>query len=324
VTAAAEANVEIGTAFAHRLRVVETERMVPVDTGGRVGRFVLGRRLGAGGMGAVYETRDGNLTVAIKIPYCELLADNYAKRRFQSEGVAGSIVAHKNVARVLEHGIVDGLPYLVMDFVEGARLSTQRMPSLRRAAQITQQLLDGLGALHAANVVHGDVKTDNILIGRDLVKLIDFGLAHVNGEIPTEQLISGTPDYMAPEVIRGEGSTPQSDLYAAGVILYELLTGQTPFGGDESAQIVNRHLTERVIPPHLRRVDVEVPATLERIVMRALEKDPRDRITSAAAFSEALDLVMPGLDERVPTVRRQTRAGTTASYAPPNLARTLR
>jgi serine/threonine-protein kinase len=304
--------------------VIETERRVPVDTGGRVGRFLLGRRLGAGGMGAVYEALDGSLPVAIKIPYCEMLVDDYAKRRFQSEGAAGSIVSHKNVARVLEHGTAAGLPYLVMELVAGERLSLLGLPSLRRAAQIVQQLLDGLGALHASDIVHGDVKTDNILIGRDLVKLIDFGLAHISGDIPTDQLISGTPDYMAPEVIRGEGSTPQSDLYAAGVILYELLTGETPFGGDESAQIVNRHLTQRVVPPHLKRADVEIPATLERIVLRALEKAPVNRIASAAAFSEALELVMPGLDDRIPKARRNARPGTTASYAAPFIERVTR
>lgn len=289
---------------------------MPVDTGEVIGRFVLGPRLGAGGMGAVYETWDGNRQVAIKIPYCDLLADDYAKRRFQSEGVAGSMVAHENLTRVLEHGVAGGIPYLVMDYVAGERLSTHhRLPSLRRAARIVQQLLAGLDALHGAGIVHGDVKTDNVLVG-EVVKLIDFGLAHPIGEVHSEQPVSGTPDYMAPEVIRGEGCVPASDIYAAGVILYELLTGETPFGDDESAQIVNRHLTERVIPPHLRRTDVEIPATLERIVMRALEKDPARRMT-AAQFSEALEVVMHGLDDNAPSLRRHGRQSSTISYVTP-------
>jgi serine/threonine-protein kinase len=263
-------------------------------------------------MGAVYESSDAaGRQVAIKIPYSELIADDYAQRRFNDEGIAGSIVKHRNIARVLEHGETPtGIPYLLMEYVDGQRLTTEDgLPSLRRAASIVHQLLDGLDALHSSDIVHADVKADNVLVGPYAVKLIDFGLAHICGHVPANQLVSGTPDYMAPEVIRGEGSTPSSDLYAAGVILYELLTGQTPFGGGDSSEIVQRHLSERVVPPSLRRVDVEIPSTLERIVLRSLDKDPRERIESAAAFAEALEVTLPGLDDRVPIRRHKTARG---------------
>lgn len=286
-------------------------RQVPVETGDAVGPYVLGRRLGAGGMGVVYAATRDKRSVAIKIPYCELLAEDYAQRRFRDEGIAGSIVVHPNLARVLEYGESAGIPYLVMEQVEGARLALNRgLPSLRRAALIVQQLLDGLAALHGADIVHGDVKTDNVMLQDGCVKLIDFGLAHVAGDTPTTRIVSGTPDYMAPEVIRGHGSTPASDIYAAGVILYELLTGATPFGGGTSAEIVRRHLTEDVVIPSLRRTDIEIPAIVDRIVLRALAKDPRERFASAAAFAKALHVALPCLDDRVQTKRQRPRRGT--------------
>lgn len=284
-------------------------RQVPVETGDSIGPYVLGRRLGAGGMGAVYAAMRDGRTFAIKIPYCELLAEDYAQRRFRDEGIAGSIVTHPNLARVLEYGESAGVPYLVMEQVEGPRLAVHRgLPSLRRAARIVQQLLEGLGALHDADIVHGDVKTDNVMLQDGTVKLIDFGLAHVAGDTPTTRIVSGTPDYMAPEVIRGHGSTPSSDIYAAGVILYELLTGATPFGGGASADIVRRHLTEDVVIPSLRRTDVEIPAILDRIVLRALAKEPRNRFASAAAFANALRVALPCLDDCVRTKLDRSRS----------------
>lgn len=294
-------------------------RHVPVDTGGLVGKYVLGRRLGAGGMGAVYEACVEGRRVAIKLPYCETLESHYAARRFLDEGIAGSIVDHPNLARIYEHGETEhGVPYLVMEQVPGERLCVQVARdnglSPRRAASIVRQLLDGLDALHGAGIVHADVKSDNVLLGtnpdgREVAKLIDFGLAHPDLErrhappAQIDDIVSGTPDYMAPEVIRGEGSTPLSDLYSAGVILYELVTGTTPFAGGTSSEIVQRHLRESVIPPSLRRPDLEIPPILERIIMRALEKEPAKRFPSAAAFAAALAVAIPVLPDDTGTMR---------------------
>jgi len=293
-----------------------------------VGKYVLGRRLGAGGMGAVYETTRDGKPVAIKLPYCETLENHYASRRFLDEGIAGSIVDHPNLARVYEHGLTaGGIPYLVMEHVAGERLCVQlareNVLSLRRAATIVRQLLDGLDALHAAGIVHADVKSDNVLLaktddGREVAKLIDFGLAHPELElthvhpVKVDDMVSGTPDYMAPEVIRGEGSSPASDIYSAGVILYELLTGTTPFSGGTSSEIVNRHLREAVIPPSLRRPDREIPPILERIVLRALEKDPSKRFVSAAAFAAALAVAIPSLCDDETTMNAPVSFSTDA------------
>jgi eukaryotic-like serine/threonine-protein kinase len=277
-------------------------RHVPADTGSVVGDYVLGKRIGAGGMGVVYEAAHGHTCVAIKIPYCEMLGDDYASRRFRDEGIAGSIVEHPNLGRVLARGeTANGIPYLVMEHVRGQHLSSKRRMSMRQAATLVRQVLNGLDALHSTGIVHADVKTNNILVesksdGSHVARLVDFGLAHVDGEdAHGPDRISGTPEYMAPEVIRGEGSTPASDIYAAGVILYELICGATPFGSGSSSEILHRHLTENVIPPSLR-CERDVPPILERIVMRALEKDPRKRFVTAAAFAAALGVAIPVLD----------------------------
>ena len=290
-----------------------------------MGTYVLGKRLGAGGMGAVYEsTRPNGSRVAIKLPYIETLDDDRTARRFQDEGIAGSIVDHPHLARVVERGVSDGIPYLVMDRITGVPLSKRiaRSPlPLRHAAKFLRELLDALQALHACGIVHADVKTDNVLIaerdGCEVAMLVDFGLAHpsVDG-LPrvSGDVVSGTPQYMAPEVIRGEGSTAASDIYSAGAILYELITGEPPFAGATSSEIFRQHLVDRVIPPSLRRP--ECPPILERIVLRALEKDPSRRFASAAAFASALGVALPTLDDVPPSFTSFATDAPTLDFVP--------
>src|SRR5262249_7262618 len=148
--------------------------------------------------------------------------------------------------------------------------------------EIALQIVRALDAVHAAGVVHGDIKSDNFLVEQtatgDHVTLIDFGLARIGADAPAgendadDRLISGTPEYMAPEVIRGEGCLPSSDLYGAGVILYELLTGATPFAGGKATEVMQRHLDDVVIPPSLRRPERPIPPALDDIVLHALAK----------------------------------------------------
>jgi eukaryotic-like serine/threonine-protein kinase len=289
---------------------------MPIEIGTLVGPYEVRSLIGAGGMGVVYEAcpAGGQTTVALKVLHPQRLEDDRAIRRLRDEAHAGRIVHHANLAATLDSGDIDGIPFLVMERVcgepLGVRIQRDGAMSLRRAVSIAQQLLAGLGALHSAGVVHGDVKSDNVLVerqddGSDAARLIDFGLAHVAFDArdvrrpePDEELVSGTPEYMAPEVVRGEGSTAASDLYAVGVILYELITGSTPFAGGAPSEIVQRHLSDAVVPPSLR-CDHQVPAILERVVMRALEKDPEHRFPSAEAFGAALAVTMPLLDDVV-------------------------
>lgn len=285
------------------------------EIGSFIGPYEILAQIGAGGMGVVYDAQlPAGTHVALKVLSPQRSGDHRSHRRFLDEGVAGSIVAHPNVASTLSHGTTeDGVPFLVMERVRGeplgARIHREGAPSLQRGVEIVQQILAGLGAMHAAGIVHGDVKSDNVLVARrddgsDVATLIDFGLAHVQFATrdlrrrhADEEVISGTPDYMAPEVIRGEGSSTGSDLYSVGVILYELITGGTPFGDGTPDEIMNCHLDDQVVPPSLRRTTI--PPILERIAIRALEKDPAQRFETAAAFASALAVAQPLLDDDI-------------------------
>lgn len=306
-----------------------------IEIGSLVGPYEVRSLIGAGGMGVVYEAcqPDGQTAVALKVLHPQRLEDERAIRRLHDEALAGRIVRHANLAATIDYGdTADGMPFLVMEKVGGEPLGVwiQRdgVPSLRRGVTIVQQVLAGLGALHGAGVVHGDVKSDNVLVetrsdGSPFARLIDFGLAHVEFDghdirrpDPGEELVSGTPEYMAPEVVRGEGSTAASDLYAVGVILYELITGSTPFAGGSPADIVQRHLDDDVVPPSLRCMR-EVPAILERVVLRALEKDPARRFASAEAFASALAVTMPLLDDTTcPAAQQPSRETPTLDWHP--------
>lgn len=291
---------------------------MPIHVGSLLGPYEVRSVIGAGGMGVVYEAQTAGGPVALKVLHPQRCEDERALRRFHDEVVAGLIVSHENLAATIDHGEVDGVPYLVMERVcgepLGTRLQRDGAPSLRRGVEIARQILAGLGALHAAGIVHGDVKSDNVLLesledGDVRARLIDLGLAHVqfspDDDVrrpgPDEEVVSGTPEYMAPEVIRGEGASTASDLYGVGVILYELITGATPFAGGAPSEITRRHLEDEVVPPSLRCED-DVPALLERIVLRALAKEPAQRFPSAAAFSAALAVVLPIVSD-VPTQR---------------------
>lgn len=276
---------------------------------GDLGPYILGQRLGVGGMGVVYEAMCLKLGahVAVKFLHPDRSNDERARRRFDDERIAGRVVAHPNVVAMLDTGTTDdGAPFLVMERVLGeplgVRIAREGRMSPVRAVAIARQILAALATIHDAGVVHADVKSDNVLVaargdGTDVCKLIDFGLARVqfatkssnaDGQDSRDQWLSGTPEYMAPEVIRGAGSSFSADLYAVGIILYEMLTGSTPFAGGTAAEIVHRHLDDEAVPPSLRCPELELPSTLDDLVLRALQKAESERIHSARAFDAAL------------------------------------
>jgi serine/threonine protein kinase len=267
------------------------------------GRYVLCERIGAGGMGVVFRAAQATLsrTVAIKLLHPRLAREACSLRRFHDEAIAASRVSHPGTVMVLEWGeTAEGTPYIVMEDVRGANLGRvlhrdRRMP-VTRVVDIVRQVLAALGEVHAAGVVHGDVKTDNLLVEEtgtgDRVRLIDFGLARLldREAIAPERSVevSGTPEYMAPEVIGGEAPTPAADLYGAGVVLYELLVGATPFAGGSASAVMKRHLEDDVIPPSLRSPDRGISPLLDHIVMTALDRSPENRFATAAEFAAAL------------------------------------
>ena len=263
--------------------------------------YLLGEVLGTGGMGIIYSAIQRSLgrRVAIKIPHPELAGDAFVTRRFRAEARASSRIDHKNVARVIDFGGEDGALFLAMQYVAGVPLEKlvrdEGPMETRVAADLCMQILAALEAAHTAGVIHADIKSGNVLVetladGALRAVVIDFGLARFCDEpsIYDSRVVSGTPDYLAPELIRGGPPTVASDVYAAGVVLYELLSGSTPFGGGTAMDILDRQLADAVVPPSLRCPDRDIPRALEAIVMRALAKDPSARFASAAQFRAAL------------------------------------
>ncbi len=277
-------------------------------------RYVLGELLGKGGMGRVFRAEQISLsrTVAVKLLRRSVVGDPMMRRRFQEEARTAGLLRHPSAVHVIDYGVSDAFgPFMVMEYVSGPTLAAVvardgALP-LHRIARLVGQILSALGEVHAAGVVHADLKSENVIIegagtAAERPKLIDFGLATRRaplGQCPAagveDETISGTPDYVAPEVILGRGARPASDLYAVGIILYELLTGETPFAGGEPGRILERHLRDAVVPPSLRRPDRTIPPPLDQLVACALAKEPDRRFADAAAYRAALVHAIRGL-----------------------------
>lgn len=301
------------------------------DVGSRVigGRYVLRDVLGAGGMGVVYRANDleHDREVAVKLLHPRHRDAKFTAEHLLTEGRVGACVQHPNVVAVFDVGTSNGELFVVMEHLAGRLLGEllqcEGPLSLCKASSIVCQILAGLQALHDMGIVHGDVKTNNVIVtssnGVDAIKLIDLDLVRALDEpeskSATERIASGTPDYMAPEVILGEGSRPASDIYATGVILYELLTGTTPFGGGTQGEILQRHLDDEVVPPSLRCSDRSIPPELERAIMVALEKAPCARHATARGFAEAIAAATPMLEPPAPPGGHSLAFSTTAPTA---------
>jgi serine/threonine protein kinase len=261
-------------------------------------RFVVEQILGAGSSGAVYGVRDELMGrgAALKVLWEEADEGDPAFERLRREILAAQSIQDPRVVAIYELLILEGRPALVMERVEGSTLRQriQRegpMPP-EEAARVLRDILGALVLLHAAGIVHRDVKSGNILLAPDgAVKLGDFGL--VKGDdlggvtLTATGTTLGTPGYMAPEVIRGETATPRSDLYGAGVILFELLTGRLPFEGNSAVEVAGKHLTQQ--PPMGLLQEKRTPRWLAQIAARLLEKDPADRFASPKEALAALD-----------------------------------
>jgi serine/threonine protein kinase len=271
--------------------------------GGRVGEFTLLDKLGQGSMGVVYfcehvETRGRYALKALSAQASSVLV-----KRFEREGQAQAAVdAHPNVLRVHSAGQAGGYRYLVMDLAEGGdlevRLRGGALPPLE-AARIVVQLAEGLRHVHALGVLHRDLKPSNVLFDGDGVpKLVDFGLATLEGSEGLTQAgdLIGTPVYMAPEQAAGRKRDvdERSDVYGLGAILYHALTGQRPFDGKTTHDVVKRVITEA--PPKPRALVPTLPATLEAICLRAMAKDKDARYANAGEFRDALGAFLENPD----------------------------
>ncbi len=271
-------------------------------------RYLVREQLGGGGMGIVYLADEPALarTVALKILHPRYRENARVVAAFREEAVAASRVRHPCCVSIIAHDrLADGTPVIVMEHVPGrplGRLIAEEPLPLARAIGLMSQILSALDAAHASGVVHADVKSDNFLVesldGGDHVTLIDFGLARMDGCTAIDGMVSGTPEYMAPEVIRGEPPTAASDIYSAGVILYEMLTGTTPFAGGKTADVLARQLQDVVVPPSLRAPERGLPRMIDEVVQRALSKDPEKRFDDAAEMARVLRGVVRGKGHR--------------------------
>jgi eukaryotic-like serine/threonine-protein kinase len=241
-----------------------------------------------GGMGAVYRARDRELDeiVALKVIRRELASLPSMTERFRHEVKLARRVTHVNVARTFELGTANGLMYCTMELVEGQslarRIAQQGRLAIGEAVMIARAVCDGLRAAHAAGVIHRDIKPDNVLIANDgRVVVADFGVAAAG--VSPEGELSGTPAYMAPEQARGEPATAASDVYAVGVMLFEMLTGRPPFGGTLVEVLEAKASCERVTT-----TSHDVPPALATVIGDATSRDPITRIARAASLHEAL------------------------------------
>ncbi len=276
--------------------------------------YELGDVLGVGGMGVVYSAVQRSLdrVVALKVPRPELADDDLVRRRLRSEAFVGAALNHRNVVHVFDFGTDNGVPFVVMEYVRGPRLSQMLVElgplPVATALWMVRQILNGLEEAHSNGIVHADVKCDNVLVelkrdGGMTPRLIDFGIARFVKEADDERsdVVSGTAEYLPPEVICGEPPTAAADVYATGVMLYELVSGMTPFSGGTSTEVMTRRLEGEVVPLSLRCPDREIPARFDKVVMRALSRDPRARFVDAASLGEALDKVLGDLPANSPT-----------------------
>lgn len=269
------------------------------------GRYRLQGIVGTGGMGRVYRAEHVGLgrPVAIKVLDPKLLSDDTARRRFEREAQATSRLRHANCVGVTDFGAMpDGSPYLVMDLVEGITLedlldAENRLP-LPRAVHIMRHLLRGLGHAHSQGLVHRDLKPANIMLttdgaDRDVVRILDFGLARMvdggSDRVTRTGIVCGTPRYMSPEQALDRPLDARTDLYAASILLFEMLAGRTPFESDETLGLLKLHLSAPV--PRIAEVTpgVVVPQELEELIRRGLGKTPDERPASADDYLAALE-----------------------------------
>jgi len=276
--------------------------------GTEVGRYRLARLIGEGGMGRVYLAVQPAIgsRVAIKILSDQCARNPELLERFFAEARAVNLIRHESIVSVIDMAqLPDGRPFIVMEYVEGQTLAAivgAGPVPLGGLVQVMSEVLSALSAAHAIGIVHRDLKPDNILVTVEgHAKVLDFGIAklapelhqHLSPRTRTGALL-GTPQYMAPEQISGSGSVdPRTDLYAAGVVLYELATGRQPFAGETLFDLMRAHLEQPPRPP--RALRPELPPAFEHVILTALAKQPGDRFPSVAVMSHALHLAAAAL-----------------------------
>ena len=270
--------------------------MTPLHPGDQLDHYRIDSLVARSGMASIFrgvDLRNGR-QVAIKIPHPEVESDPALFDRFVREEEIGKLLDHPGVMKVFSDKDRSRV-YMVMEWVDGRLLrkilDEQHNLPQERAVRLAVRILDALDYVHSRGVAHRDLKPENVMVDEsDNIKLIDFGIAaHAKSRRLTFAKLSqtmGTPDYISPEQVKGKRGDARSDLYALGVILYEMLTGKVPFSGDNAFLIMNDRLLNNPVPP--REIDPSITPELQEIIYRALEREPRRRYATAHDFARDL------------------------------------
>ena len=285
------------------------------------GRYRLVSPLARGGMATVWVGEDTLLArrVAVKILHAELAYDEALRARFRNEAVAAARLTHPGIVATYDTGDDDGVGYIVMEFVDGPNLrrvlDVQGELAIVEAVRIAREVASALEAAHRQGIVHRDVKPANVLVPADgPVKVTDFGIAKAGtgAELTRTGTVVGTARYLAPEQLRGEPVDARTDLYALGLVLYEMLAGELPFQGDTEMAVALARLSSPPAP--VRQLRPDTPAGLARLVMACLALDPADRPPTARAVAEFLS---DRPRDAAPTTERPRTEGTRTVVMPP-------
>lgn len=314
----------------NHLRLVDDEgpTMAVDPLVGRIldGRYQIESVLGEGGMGLVYRAKHTALgkTLAVKVLRAEVSRDVEIVTRFRQEAQSATSIGNEHIIDISDFGALpDGSTYFVMEFLDGHSLTKvieadRPIPS-PRVVHIAKQLCNGLGAAHERGIVHRDLKPDNIYLvprshDKDFVKVLDFGIAKVGGatsKLTRAGQVFGTPHYMSPEQCAGTEVDQRTDIYALGVILYEMTCGKVPFDADNLMGILTKHLYENPIPPRELPPPTNVAPPLEAVIMKCLAKKPEQRYQSMAEMREDLERIESGATTNavMESVNRSSGAG---------------
>ena len=287
------------------------------------GRYLILGNIGSGGMANVFLARDLILDreVAVKVLRYDFQEDKDAIRRFQREALAATELVHPNIVSVYDVGEEDGMQYLVMEYVKGLDLKryiqTRYPLNLGDVVDIMQQILSAIALAHQHRIIHRDLKPQNILLNEEgTVKIADFGIAIALTETSITQTntMLGSVHYLSPEQARGSMATSQSDLYALGIILYEMLTGRVPFDGESAVTIALKHFQDEIPPLHL--YNQNIPQSLENVVLKATAKETADRYKTADEMAEDLSTVLDANRLNEPKWEPHALLGETKILAP--------
>jgi len=274
-----------------------TQITMTLHSGDQLDHYRIEALVARSGMASIYRGTDirNGRQVAIKIPHPEVESDPALFDRFHREEEIGKVLDHPGVMKVFADEDRSRV-YMVMEWVDGRLLrkildEQHKLPP-QRAVKLAVRILDALEYIHSRGVAHRDLKPENVMVDKDdNIKLIDFGIAaHAKSRRLTFAKLSqtmGTPDYISPEQVKGKRGDGRSDLYALGVMLYEMLTGKVPFSGENAFLIMNDRLLNNPVPP--REIDPSITTALQEVIYRALERNPKNRYATAPDFARDLE-----------------------------------